>query len=162
MDVAVSSSIPTTTTTTSGTAAGLSGLSGEDFMNILIKQLQYQDPLKPMDNQEMVAQMATIRELEMNTRLGTKLQQLTDQQRYGSAGALLGKHVKGAVTDADGNEFPAEGIVTGVHFTSKGDVILELDSGESLPLASLEEVTNPDQQTGGTSTTATATAKLVV
>jgi flagellar basal-body rod modification protein FlgD len=124
-------------------------------MNILVKQLQMQDPMKPMTNEEMVSQLSTIRELEMNTRLSGKLEQLTDQQRFGSAAALIGKHVKGTVSDADGNEFPMEGVVTGVRFTSQGEVMLELDSGETLPLIALEQVTSPNgtSTTTGTSTT---------
>jgi hypothetical protein len=35
------------------TTAGLGGISGNDFMNILVKQLQMQDPMKPMTNEEM-------------------------------------------------------------------------------------------------------------
>jgi flagellar basal-body rod modification protein FlgD len=120
----------------------LGGISGEDFMKVLIKQLQFQDPLKPMDNEQMVQQMATIRELEMNTSLSNKLAQLTDQQRFGAAAALIGRHVKGTMTDAEGNEFLAEGRVTAIRFTNKGEVILELDSGQSLPLGNLEEVTD--------------------
>lgn len=125
-------------------SAGLAGISGEDFMNILVKQLQMQDPMKPMSNQEMVAQLATIRELEMNTRLSGRLEQLTDQQRFGSAAILIGKQVKGSVSDAAGNEFETDGIVTGVRFTRQGEVMLELDSGEVLPLSGLKEVRNAD------------------
>jgi flagellar basal-body rod modification protein FlgD len=123
---------------------GMSGISGDDFMKILIKQLQMQDPLEPMNNQEMIAQMSTIRELEMNTRLSQKLEQLTDQQRFGSAASLIGKHVKGTVSDAEGNEFDKEGVVVSIRFTSKGEAILELDSGQVLPLTNLEEVKNAD------------------
>lgn len=140
------SATASTTNATAGAATGdgLAGLSGEEFMKILVKQLQMQDPMSPMTNQEMVAQLSTIRELEMNTRLSAKLEQLTDQQRFGSAAALIGRHVRGTVTDADGSAFPMEGVVTGVRFTQKGEVLLDLDSGEVLPLASLEQVTNLD------------------
>lgn len=127
-----------------GTTAGLSGISGEDFMNILVKQLQMQDPFEPMTNEEMVSQLSTIRELEMNTRMSGKLEQLTEQQRFGSAAALIGKHVAGVVANADGDEFAVDGIVTGVTFTEKGEVMLELDTGEVLPLASLKMVRNAD------------------
>ncbi len=144
MDVSVTG-IGSGTGTTKTAAAGLDGISGTDFMNILIKQLQYQDPFEPMGNQEMVAQMSTIRELEMNTRLSGKLEQLTDQQRFGSAGALIGKYVQGSVADADGNQFPAEGVVVGVRFTSRGEVMLDLDSGEVLPLTALENITTPEE-----------------
>ncbi len=149
----VQSSLPTTGITPPAARDGLGGISGEDFMKILIKQLQYQDPLKPMDNQQMVQQISTIRELEMNTRLGSKLEQLTDQQRFGAAAALIGKHVKGAVKDEDGNEFNLEGVVTSVRFTEKGEAILELDNGQSLPLAQLQEVTNDKSPAGVTTPT---------
>jgi flagellar basal-body rod modification protein FlgD len=119
---------------------GLDGLRGEDFMKILITQLQYQDPFEPMGNQEMVAQIASIRDLEMNTQLTGSLRLMTEQQRVGSAAALIGKYAKGEVSDAEGNVFTIEGIVTGIRFTQKGEAMLELDTGELLPLASLTEV----------------------
>jgi flagellar basal-body rod modification protein FlgD len=109
-------------------------------MKILITQLQYQDPFEPMGNQEMVAQIASIRELEMNVQLTGSLRQMTEQQRVGSAAALIGKYAKGEVSDAEGNVFTIEGIVTGIRFTEKGEAMLELDTGEILPLASLTEV----------------------
>ncbi|MBI4579288.1 MAG: hypothetical protein HY718_06270 [Planctomycetes bacterium] len=142
---------------TSGSAStdstGLAGISGNDFMNILVKQLQMQDPMKPMSNQEMVQQLSTIRELEMNTRMSARLEQLTDQQRFGSAAALIGKYVQGKVTDGGGNEFVVEGIVTGVRFTDRGEVLLELDSGEVLPLTALQLVQNTDGATAAADST---------
>jgi len=110
-------------------------------MEILIAQLQYQDPFEPMGNEEMVAQIANIRELEMNTQLTSSLKQMTEQQRTGSAAALIGKYVRGEVSDAEGNVFDMEGIVTGIRFTEKGEAMLELDTGELLPLKSMTEVT---------------------
>lgn len=152
--------------TTSGVTStgGLGGVSGEEFMKILVKQLQMQDPMKPMSNEEMVSQLSTIRELEMNTRMSNKLEQLTDQQRFGSAAALIGKHVKGTVSDSNGNEFAREGVVTGIRFTDSGDVMLELDTGEMLPLVALQQVKNQDgtevstDSDGTTDTTDTSTS----
>lgn len=132
------------TASTSGTSAGsgMSGINSNDFMKILLKQLQYQDPLEPMDSEQMVRQMSTIRELELNTRMSEKLELLTDQQRFGSAAALIGRHVKGTVSDGNGNIYEIEGVVSTVRFTEKGEAILELQSGEKLPLADLEEVSD--------------------
>jgi len=128
---------PLATSTTSNT---LAGINGNDFMQVLIKQLQYQDPLKPMDNQQMVQQMATIRELETNTQLSDKLSQLSDQQRFSGATTLMGKHVQGTVQDSDGKEYKADGVVKSIRFTEKGDIILELDNGQTLPLTKLTQV----------------------
>ena len=124
-------------------SASLSGISGDDFMTILIKQLQYQDPFEPMTNEEMVAQISTIRELEMNTQMTANLQQLTEQQRFGAAAALIGKHALGAVADSEGNVYALEGIVTGIRFTSTGKVVLELDNGQFLPIEGLIQVSDP-------------------
>lgn len=123
---------------------GLAGVSAHDFMNILIKQLQYQDPFEPMTNQEMLSQMATIRELEMTTRLNDRLEQLTDHQRFGMVTSLIGKHVRGEVSDGEGMSFGVEGIVTGVRFTPEGRIMLELDTGDTLPLSALQKVTDRD------------------
>ncbi|MGQ9649218.1 MAG: flagellar hook assembly protein FlgD [Phycisphaerae bacterium] len=132
------------------TQRDVSGISGQDFMKILIKQLQLQDPFEPMTNQEMISQMATIRELEMNTRLTERLEQLTDQQRVASASGLIGRQIKGVVTDSNGNEYELEGLVTGIEFTSNGEILLRLDNGLRLPITSLTEVTEPqlDRETG--------------
>ena len=121
----------------------MAGITGEDFMNIMIKQLQLQDPFEPMTNQEMIAQMSTIRELEMNSRLTQRLEQLTDQQRFSSAAGLIGKQVQGTVADAAGNEFTLSGVVTGIEFTESGEALLQLAGGAKLPITSLEKVTDP-------------------
>ncbi len=132
------------TTTQAANAAGMSGMTGEDFMNVLVKQLQMQDPFEPMGNEEMLNQISTIRELETNTLLSDKLEQLTDDQRYGAVAALIGKQVTGKVTDEAGNTFEVEGIVSGIRFNPNGDTVLELDTGESLPISKLQSVTNPE------------------
>ncbi|NLX22853.1 MAG: hypothetical protein GXY55_14470 [Phycisphaerae bacterium] len=143
------SAISSTTASTdaTATASDLSGLSGTDFMEILVKQLQYQDPFEPMGNEQMISQMANIRELEMNTRLTERLEQLTGQQRFGSAAALIGKYAVGEISTEDGTAIGVEGIITGLRFTSAGDVILELDSGDLLPLASVERVADVSDTT---------------
>ncbi len=146
---AITSGSTQAATTTTG--SGLSGMSADDFMNLLIKQLQYQDPLEPMSNEQMMQQISTIRQVQANTSITDSLGNLTTQERFGSAAALMGKHVKGTVTDADGNAYAIEGIVKSIVFTSKGDIQLELDDGSTLPLANLEEVGD------ATSTTQTTT-----
>ena len=50
-------------------AASKASLGLQDFMKILLTQLTYQDPLKPMDNQAFMAQMAQFTALEQSKRL---------------------------------------------------------------------------------------------
>jgi flagellar basal-body rod modification protein FlgD len=73
-------------------------ITRDDFMKLLIAQLQNQDPLSPMDNQEFAVQLATFNSLEQLVGLNEKLESLASQQgvasRFNSA-ALIGKQVVG-------------------------------------------------------------------
>lgn len=128
--------------TTTQSQAGLAALNGQDFMTVLVKQLEYQDPFKPMDNEQMVSQISNIRQMELNTQLTTSLQQLSEQQRIGSAAALIGKYASGELTDDSGASIAVAGTVTGIRFNPSGDIVLELDSGQLLPLTSVTQVTD--------------------
>ena len=74
--------------TTQASALGL-----QDFMKILLTQLTYQDPLKPLDNQEFMAQMAQFTTLEQSQRLNDKLQQLVENQAALQSVGLIGRTI---------------------------------------------------------------------
>ncbi len=63
-----------------------STLGKEDFLMLLVTQMQYQDPLDPADNTEYVAQLAQFSELEA-------MQNLVDNSNHNSAFALVGQEV---------------------------------------------------------------------
>lgn len=73
--------------------ASTSTLGLQDFMRILLTQLTYQDPLKPMDNQQFMAQMAQFSALEQSQRLNDKVQELVDNQAALQSVALIGRTV---------------------------------------------------------------------
>jgi flagellar basal-body rod modification protein FlgD len=68
-------------------------LSQEDFMRILLAQLQFQDPLKPMDNQEFVAQLAQFSALEINRQQSERVDQLLSMQSVTQSVGILGKKI---------------------------------------------------------------------
>ena len=82
-------------------ATGDSTLGKDDFMKILVAQLQAQDPMAPMEGQEFASQLAQFSSLEQLTNVNSNLEasQAFDLAMSNSAAlALIGKNV-----DAPGN-----------------------------------------------------------
>ncbi|GAY23212.1 MULTISPECIES: flagellar hook assembly protein FlgD [Sphingobium] len=73
---------------------GKSEMGQADFLRLLTAQMQTQDPFEPVDNAQMVAQMATITNssgiAEMNQTLKNLASQLTGS-RLGDAASWIGK-----------------------------------------------------------------------
>lgn len=68
----------------------------DDFLKLLIAQLQNQDPLEPMDNQEFAAQLATFNSLGQLIEINDKLGGLNNNQgvvNQLNAASLIGKEV---------------------------------------------------------------------
>lgn len=123
------------------TTRGFGDLSSEDFFGLLIAELRNQDPLKPADNQQLLSQMATIRQMEQSTTLNKTLLTLAGEQRFGSTAGLMGHYVYGTMRSAAGNPVEIEGVVIGVQYNAKGEATLELHNGQSLPANRVELVT---------------------
>jgi flagellar basal-body rod modification protein FlgD len=70
-----------------------SNLGLQDFLKILLTQLTYQDPLKPMDNQEFMAQIAQFTSLEQTQQLNTKIETLINNQAALQSVGLIGRTV---------------------------------------------------------------------
>jgi flagellar basal-body rod modification protein FlgD len=66
----------------------------EDFLRILLTQLRFQDPLKPVDNQQFVAQLAQFSALEINRQQSEKIDTLLQINASGQAIGLLGQQVE--------------------------------------------------------------------
>jgi flagellar basal-body rod modification protein FlgD len=80
---------PSVATPTSATTLGL-----QDFVKVLTTQLTYQDPLKPLDNQEFMAQMAQFTALEQSQQLNDRMQQLIENQAALQSIGLIGRSIE--------------------------------------------------------------------
>ena len=109
-------------------------LKTEDFIKMMITQLQQQDPMEPAKNEQLLAQMSQIGQLQSNTQLQESLKGMVLQHQIGSAGNLIGKSVRGLSAEGD----PVQGLVNSVR-VEDGAVRLELDNGQAL---SLDRVTS--------------------
>jgi flagellar basal-body rod modification protein FlgD len=132
--------------TINGKKGGFDALKPEDFLNLMITQLQNQDPLEPASNEQLMSQFATIRDMELSVTLSNSIKSLTDQQRFGSSSALIGQYVIGP--EPETGERRVEGAVRSVRFTDRGEPILELANGGSMPLKDLTEVVSLEELIG--------------
>lgn len=98
------------------------------FLRLLVAQLEYQDPLQPIDSTEYVAQLATFSQVEQSLQTNKKLDSLLIDSRFAAAEALIGQ----TVTSPDGK---ISGEVTSIRITSDGTTAM-LGSGYELPLTS--------------------------
>ncbi len=69
-------------------------LGQEEFLRILLTQLNFQDPLKPLDNQEFIAQLAQFTSLEQTRQLNTGMSDLIAVQSISQAVSLLNRTVE--------------------------------------------------------------------
>ena len=85
----------------SKTGKSSKGLGQDAFLKLLVTQLQYQDPLKPKDDKEFVAQLAQFSSLEQLTEINSGvegLSKLTQEQQMIGAVNFIGKTIDAAGT----------------------------------------------------------------
>jgi len=113
-------------TAAAGTASALTGaapattgdqtISEGDFLKLFIAQLQNQDPLSPMEPNELTAQLAQFSSLEQLTGINTRLDTLASVSKEGTTGSLLS--LIGRQVSFDGSQIGVtNGKATPVNFT---------------------------------------------
>lgn len=98
------------------------------FLQLLIAQLKNQDPTKPMDSAQYIAQLASFSNVEQSIKLNSKLDTLITSQALNQADSLIGR----SVTSADGL---TSGVVTALRILDTGAVAL-LNNGTELEIGS--------------------------
>ena len=83
-------------------------LGKDDFLKLLVAQMQNQDPLNPTDNKESIAQLAQFSALEQMNNIATSMESLnqsmtnfSQQSSLTQGAALIGKWVSGVDTDGE-------------------------------------------------------------
>ena len=110
---------------------------GKDvFMKLLVAQMRYQDPTKPVDSSQMMSQTATFSQVE-------KLEQLVNQnasmlvlQESATAGALVGR----TATYTDTTGASKTGMVTSVRLASRDNEAIAVIDGVPVPVGRLTEI----------------------
>jgi len=96
-------------------------LGKDDFLKLLVTQLQNQDPTKPLEDKEFIAQMAQFSSLEQMTEINRTLSTMIASNKIELSYSLLGKEVE--VIDSGSNQ-QKKGVVEEVMFEPGGPVII--------------------------------------
>lgn len=118
MDIASAGSTPPTGST-SLSQATQNAMGQEDFLKLLMAQLEFQDPMSPVENHEFVAQLATFSSLEQEILANERLQELQLGQ-MSAANAQLSSFIGQTIT--------AQGQTTTVDASGAEPIGLELDA----------------------------------
>jgi len=70
-------------------------IGNDVFLKLLIAELRHQDPLSPMDNHQLLQQIAQLRAVESNMQLTRTLEAVMRGQSLQTAASLLGQQVEG-------------------------------------------------------------------
>ncbi|WP_124553679.1 flagellar hook assembly protein FlgD [Methylophilus methylotrophus] len=97
------------------TSAVQTSLGQEEFLKILLSQLQYQDPLKPLDNQQFLAQLAQFSTLAQTSQLNDRIDTLLNIQSATQSVGLIGRTVEVQSTVGD---TAAVGVVSSLNFAN--------------------------------------------
>ncbi len=110
---------------------GNSSLDKDAFLQLLVAQMKYQDPLEPTSNTEYISQFATFSELE-------QMQNMSATLELSRASSLVGQTVLMKVTDSSGRETTVQGNVDYVSYEG-GKAYLSI-GGELYSLDDLDKV----------------------
>lgn len=119
------------------------GALGKDsFLELLVTELKYQDPLNPMDNKESIAQLAQFSALEQMQNLNKAFTEFSNTFGAG-AGRAQSLNVLGMkATGLDSTGQLASGLVTRVSFND-GETMVTLAGGQTLDFSTLTSVEVP-------------------
>lgn len=128
-------------------------LGKNEFLKILMTQLQNQDPLDPMDDKDFIAQMATFSQLEQMMAMTQSIELLVDNQMISPVikySHMIGQEVSYEKYNEETGR--VEGIETStvVSVTQKdGWAILKLANGEEVIADAILETSTPKNDSAG-------------
>ena len=114
-------------TASTQSTTGVGRLDSDAFLQLLVAQMRYQNPMEPTDGTAMLQQTAQFTTVETLQSISELQGQLARMQQVSLAVDVVGKDV--TALDADGSAIT--GIVDGVRFTADG-AMLQIEGREVL------------------------------
>jgi flagellar basal-body rod modification protein FlgD len=92
------------------------GVNQQDFIKLFVSELQYQDPMQPLDNSQFLLQLAQFEGIALSGQTNQGIENLLSMSSSDQSVSLLNHAVD--VTNSDGST--TSGKVTAVQFTGTG------------------------------------------
>ncbi|MBX9581945.1 MAG: flagellar hook capping protein [Gemmataceae bacterium] len=102
--------------------AGLSAIGTDQFLQLLVAQLQNQDPLSPLDNNQLLSQLATLNTVSGIQQLNANFSEMLRLTQLTQGADLIGKTIR--YTPAGGGD-PVAGTVNSVQ-VQNGAFVLQV------------------------------------
>ena len=125
----------TSTSASASSAGGLGDLGSDVFLQLLVAQLRYQNPMEPADATTMLQQTSQFTMVETLQGIADTQQQLINMSQLSAGLDMVGNEVEAVGYDG----LIVNDVVDGVRFAPEG-VILELGGGTEVPLANVISV----------------------
>lgn len=106
-------------------AQGSPTLNYDDFLKLMVAQLQNQDPLNPTDSSQFMSQIAEFSSVEQSINANSKLDQLLVNSNISQASTMIGL----TITGTDGTQ----GVIQSVRIDSSGSTAI-LTNGKRVPI----------------------------
>ena len=101
-----------------------------DYMKLLIAQLQNQNPLEPLDNNEMASQLAMFSQLQQLESMNSSLAKVLGTVESAYANSLIGKNVSFLIETQTGDLENISGTVKEVFNDPEGGNLLIVEAGD--------------------------------
>jgi flagellar basal-body rod modification protein FlgD len=132
------SAIGSQLTTTDPSTLPNAGINEQDFIQLFVNELQFQDPMEPLDNSEFLTQLAQFVGIEQQSEEVTGINNLLTLDSSDQSLGLLSRTVE--VANADGSTTTGE--VTGIQYSTNGvQVTVTPSSGSVLTDVNLSQIT---------------------
>jgi flagellar basal-body rod modification protein FlgD len=121
----------------SNSASSSNTLDYDDFLQLMVAQMQNQDPLNPTDSTEYMSQIAQFSSVEQGINTNNKLDYLLFNSDVLQANTMVGQ----TITSADGS---VTGTIASVRIDSAGPTAI-LDDGTEVPITTGVNIGKPVQ-----------------
>ena len=95
-----------------------------DYMKILVTQLKNQNPLEPLNNNEMASQLAQFSQLEQLESMNTSFSDVLSDMKREYAASLIGKEISFNADDGSGVQQAISGVVEQVYNNVDGETVV--------------------------------------